>query len=174
MMLVALHSFGRIWTRRAARGEGSAHGGMAFYNTTGVPVGDRVRYRSCLYGHVRLNGCWGFRPENVGGMLHRVFDTDGLVTWDGHRKLFLRVPAVATTPERYLVAIASETAGWIDRRETWKCAAAEVVSFSESRDRQEVLLLLRAFGWVRGAMGTFCILPDRESPARSSLQSVRK
>jgi len=107
-------------------------------------------------------------------MLHRIFESEGLVTWDGHRKLFLRAPAAATIPERYLVAISSEMVGRIDRRETWKCAAAEVVSFSESRDRQEVLLLLPAFGWVRGAMGTFCLTPDRETPARSSLQSVGK
>lgn len=173
-MLVAPHSFGRIWTCRPAREEGSANRGTAFYNTTGVPVGDGIRHRSCVYGHVRLNGCWGFLPENAGQLLHRIFETDGLVTWNGHCKLFLRAPTAATVPDRYLVAFASETVGWIDRRETWKCAAAEVVSISESHDRQEALLLLPAFGWVRGAAGTFCIIPDRESPARSRLQSVGK
>ncbi len=171
-MLIALNSFGRIWTCRADREERSAHRRAAFYNTTGVPVGDRVRHRSCVYGHVRLNGCWGFRPETAGRMLHRIFDSEGLVIWGGHRKLFLRAPAAAASPDRYLLAIASGTVGWIDRRDAWTCANAEVVSFSESRDCQEALLLLPAFGWVHGALGTFCILPDRENPARSYLRSV--
>ena len=171
-MLIALNSFGRIWTCRADRAQGSAHRGTAFYNTTGVPVGGGVRHRSCVYGHVRLNGCWGFRPENAERMLHRIFDSEGLVIWGGHRKLFLRAPAAASFPDRYLLAVSSETVGWIDRGGHWACAAAENVSFSESRDRQEALLLLPAFGWVHGALGTFCLLPDDENPARSYLRSV--
>jgi hypothetical protein len=172
MMLIALNSFGRIWTCRADREEGGAHRRTAFYNTTGVPVGDGVRHRSCVYGHVRLNGCWGFRPENAERILHRIFESEGLVIRDGHRKLFLRAPAVASFPDRYLLAITSETVGWMDRGDAWTRANAEVLSFSESRDRQEALLLLPAFGWVHGASGTFCLLPDDENPARSYLRSV--
>ena len=172
-MLVGIHSFGRLWTRRANRADARGNRGIAFFNTTGVLIGNTMRHRSCLYGHVRLNGCWGFRPENADKMLNRVFETDELANWNGHRKLFLRAPAAdPVNPARYLVAITSEMVGWMDRRGAWRSGATEVISFSEANDRQEALLLFPAFGWVHGAAGTFCLLPDGDNPARSRLQCV--
>ena len=172
-MLIGIHSFGSLWTRRADRNNTNERRGVAFFNTTGVLIGNTVRHRSCLYGHVRLNACWGFRPENAQRMLNRVFESDGLSTWNGHRKLFLREPASATAnPDRSLVAITSEMVGWIDRRGVWRSGATEVISFSEANDSQEALLLMPAFGWVHGARGTFCLLTERTGPARSSLQRV--
>ena len=172
-MLVGIHSFGSLWTRRANRDDARGDRGIAFFNTTGVLIGNTVRHRSCLYGHVRLNGCWGFRPENADRMLDRIFEADDLVNWDGHRKLFLRGPASApANPVRYLVAITSEMVGWMDRRGAWRSSATEVISFSEANDQQEALLLFPAFGWVHGAAGTFCLLPDGDGTARSSLQFV--
>ena len=174
-MLVGIHSFGSLWTRRDNRDDAAGNRGIAFFNTTGVLIGNTVRHRSCLYGHVRLNGCWGFRPENAGRMLNRVFETDGLAKWNGHRKLFLQTPAsTATNPARYLVAITSAMVGWMDRRGVWRSDATEVISFSEANDRQEALLLFPAFGWVHGATGTFCLVPDRDNPVRSILQCVSR
>jgi len=172
-MLIGIHSFGSLWTRRADRNNANERRGVTFFNTTGVLIGHTVRHRSCLYGHVRLNGCWGFRPENAQRMLNRVFESDALATWNGHRKLFLRAPASATAnPDRYLVAITSEMVGWMDRRGAWKSDATELISFSETNGQQEVLLLMPAFGWVHGARGTFCLLTERTGPARSGLQCV--
>jgi len=174
-MLVGIHSFGSLWTRRANRDKSGERRGVAFFNTTAVLIGNTVRHRSCVYGHVRLNGCWGFRPENAQQMSNRVFESDGLATWNGHRKLFLRAPAsAAANPDRYLVAITSEMVGWMDRRGPWRSAATKVISFSEANDQQEALLLFPAFGWVRGATGTFCLAPDSDNPARSSLQCVSR
>ena len=147
--------------------------GVAFFNTTGVLIGNTVRNRSCLYGHVRLNGCWGFRPENADGMLNRVFECDDLAQWNGHRKLFLRAPvSAAANPDRYLVAITSAMVGWMDRRGAWRSGATEVISFSEANLQQQALLLMPAFSWVHGAAGTVCLLPDRDNLARCSLQCV--
>ena len=172
-MLIGIHSFGSLWSRRADRNDTNARRDVAFFNTTGVLIGNTVRPRSCLYGHVRLNGCWGFRPENAQRMLNRVFESDGLATWNGHRKLFLRAPATAAVkPDRYLVAISSEMVGWMDRRGAWRSDATELISFSETSGQQEVLLLMPAFGWVHGARGTFCLLTESAVPARSSLQCV--
>ena len=172
-MLVGIHSFGSLWTRRANGADARSSREIAFFNTTGVLVGSTMRHRSCRYGHVRLNGCWGFRPENADKMLNRVFETEELANWNGHRKLFLRAPASGTAnPARYLVAITSEMVGWMDRRGAWRSGATEVISFSEANDQQEALLLFPAFGWVHGTAGTFCLLPEGDNPARSSLQRV--
>ena len=174
-MLVGIHSFGSLWTCRNNRDDAAGNRGIAFFNTSGVLIGNTVRHRSCLYGHVRLNGCWGFRPENAGRMLNRVFETDGLAKWNGHRKLFLHAPAsAATNPARYLVAIASELVGLMDRLGAWRSDATEVISFSEANHLQEALLLFPAFAWVHGATGTFCLVPDRDNPVRSILQCVSR
>ena len=174
-MLVGINSFGRLWTRRDNRGDAAGNPRIAFFNTTGVLIGNNVRHRSCLYGHVRLNGCWGFRLEYSSRTVSRVFETEGLTKWNGHRKLFLHGPAsAAANPARYLVAISSETAGWMDRRGVWRSDGTDVISFSEANDRQEALLLVPAFGWVHGATGTFCLLPDADNPVRSSLQCVSR
>ena len=174
-MLVGIHSFGSLWTRRVNRAGASGNRGTAFFNTTGVLIGNTMRHRSCLYGHVRLNGCRGFRPENADRMLNRVFETDELANWNGHRKLFLRAPSAdPVNPARYLVAITSEMVGWMDRRGAWRSGATEVISFSEANSRQEALLLFPAFGWVHGRAGMFCLLPDGDNPARSRLQCVSR
>jgi hypothetical protein len=108
-------------------------------------------------------------------MLNRVFEADGLAKWNGHCKLFLQAPAsAATNPVCYLVAVTSEMVGWMDRCGVWRSDATEVISFSEANDRQEALLLFPAFGWVHGATGTFCLLPDADNPVRSSLQCVSR
>ena len=78
-MLVAVQSFGSIWTARGARTATSdtdtAHQG-AYYNTTGVLAGDMLRNRSCIYGHVRVDECSGFHLQFAGRLIHRVFDDD--------------------------------------------------------------------------------------------------
>ena len=55
-------------------------------------------------------------------------------------------------------------------------AAADRASFPYvlPHDRQEALLLFPAFGWVHGVTGTFCLVPDRDNPVRSSLQCVSR
>ena len=65
-MLVAVNEFGSIWTRRFSKGGDSPtrHAREAvFYNTTGVPVGDKIRARNRVYGVARFNGSAGFSPE---------------------------------------------------------------------------------------------------------------
>jgi hypothetical protein len=172
VMLVGIHSFGSLWTRRANRHDAQGNRGVAFFNTTGILIAGTVRNHSCLYGHVRLNGCWGFRHENSDRMLNRVFECDNLAHRNGERRLFLRAPTSGANPDRYLVAITSAIVGRMDRGGPWRSSATEVISFSEAKNQQEAMLLIPAFGWVRGAAGTFCLVPERENPARSNLQWV--
>ena len=167
-MLVAVQSFGSIWTARGTRtdagGATSARQG-AYYNTTGILAGDELRNRACLYGYVRLDECSGFHPRFAGRLIHRVYESEGLSVWNGRNKLFLRQGTPAgTRPDVYLFRISAAETGWIDRGSAWKCDAAQVVSFSEGNGQQELLLLLPPFGWVHGGHGTFCVDPRRDRP----------
>ena len=167
-MLVAVQSFGSIWTARRASTEPDCTKPArrwAHYNTTGVLAGEKVRNRACSYGYVRLDECSGFHPPFAERLIHRVYESEGVSVWNGGNKLFLQQLAPAgTRPDVYLFRISDAEIGWIDRCGAWKCDAAQVVSFSEGNGQQELLLVLPSFGWVRGAHGTFCVDPQRDRP----------
>jgi hypothetical protein len=177
-MLVAVQSFGNIWTARVARtdnsGDDTARRG-AYYNTTGVLVGDVLRNRSCMYGQIRVNECSGFRPQLAARFIHRVFESEGLIATSGRNKLFLRQLAPkGTRPDVYLFRLSPTDTGWLDRAGAWKCEAAQVVSFSEGNGQQEVLVIFPPFGWVHGAQGTFCAEPQRDRPWIAALSCTAK
>ena len=167
-MLVAVQSFGSIWTeRRASTDVNDANSARrrAFYNTTGVMAGSKLQCRSCVYGYVRLDECSGFHPSSANRVIHRVYESEGVSVWSGRNKLFLQqlMPA-GTRPDVYLLRVGSAEIGWIDRRGSWTCSGAQVVSFSEGNGQQEALPILPAFGWVRSERGTFCVDPRRDQP----------
>jgi hypothetical protein len=177
-MLVAVQSFGSIWTAKSAgadvdRTKAARRG--AYYNTTGVLAGDKLRNRSCLYGYVRLDECSGFHPRFAERIVHRVYESEGVSIWNERSRLFLRqlMPAGAR-PDVHLFRIGTSDTGWIDRGGAWKCDAAQVVSFSEGNMQQEVLVVLPPFGWVRGENGTFCVDPRHNRPWIARLLRVAK
>jgi hypothetical protein len=175
-MLVAVQSFGSIWTARSASPEldcaKSARRG-AYYNTTGVLAGGKLRNRACLYGYVRLDGCSGFHPRLAERLMHRVYQSEGVSVWNGRNRLFLRqLRPAGTLPDAYLFRISAADTGWIDRGGAWKCDTAALVSFSEGNGQQEVLLVLPPFGWVHGEHGTFCVDPRRDRPWIAVLSRV--
>ena len=114
-MLVAVQSFGSIWTARTARtnpDRTKAAGRGAYYNTTGVLAGDKLRSRSCVYGYVRLNECSGFHPRFVRRFIHRVYESEGVSVWDGRNKLFLQqLTPAGTRPDVYLFRIGTADTG---------------------------------------------------------------
>src|ERR1035441_8158337 len=92
-MLVAVQSFGSIWTARGASTEAVRTNSArrhVYYNTTGVLAGGKLRNRACLYGYVRLDGCSGFHPRLAERLSHRVYESEGVSVWNGRNKLFLR------------------------------------------------------------------------------------
>lgn len=177
-MLVAVQSFGSIWTARRARtvteGTNLSRRG-AYYNTTGVLAGDTLRNRSCIYGHVRVDECTGFHPQFAERFAHRVFESEGVMAGNGRNKLFLQqITPADTRPDVYLFRIRPLDAGWLDRDGAWRCDAAQVVSFSEGNGQQEILIVLPPFGWVHGTKGTFCAEPRRDRPWMAVLSRAEK
>src|SRR5574340_647601 len=155
-MLVAVNGFGSIWTRRLGRDAGSAtHYGRdaAFYNTTGVPVGEKIRARSRIDGFARFNGSSGFTPHDPARMLNRLFDcAEPCTRNDGGHVLFERLAGTVRTPDCYLVTTRDELTGWVDVDSgSWKSRECFLIAFSQSDLHQEAMLLMPAFGWVRGS-----------------------
>lgn len=172
-MRVAVNGFGSVWTRRFGKDADSRTRftrEAAFYNMTGVPVGGRIRARSRVYGVARFNGASGFTPHQPERMLNHMFDCAGPDTWNnGNRVLFAALIAGPARPDSYLVTIHGGVVGWIDRDTTWKATDCFLISFSESDVHQEAMLLMPAFGWVRGANGLFVLNPDARQPSAARL-----
>jgi hypothetical protein len=138
-------------------------------------AGDKVRNRSCIYGHVRVDECSGFHPLFAVRLIHRVYESEGVTVRNGRNKLFLRqLTPEGTRPDVYLFRISPTDTGWLDRAGAWNCDAAEVVSFSEGHGQQEALIVLPPFGWVHGMQGTFCAAPRRDRPWMAALSRAEK
>jgi len=138
-MLISVLGFGSIWTLRSARKARAQERfdprDLAYYNTTGVDVGGKLRNRPRVYGVARFNGNGGFRPEFWHRMLYRVFDCEPPCAWNGHQKVLFK--RLLRKPE---------------------------ISFSECGADQEVMVVMPAYGWVRGVLGTFFLEPMAARP----------
>lgn len=175
-MLVAVHGFGSIWTRRFGKNVESVARytrDAAFYNTTGVPVGNNVRARSRVYGVGRFSGSSGFTPHRPERMLNRVFKcAEPCWRINGTQVLFEELMSEAVMPDYYLVIVRHSDTGWIDREATWKARECVLVSFSESDVAQEAMLLMPAFSWVLGGHGALVLEPDPMKPGRARLRGA--
>ena len=64
-------------------------------------------------------------------------------------KLLCRAPRTSA-PNWYLVTVTEDLIGLL-QPDGWDNANTMVLSFSMTRTRQEIMLLMRPFGWLRGA-----------------------
>jgi hypothetical protein len=66
-------------------------------------------------------------------------------------------------PDYFLIVTTAEhTGGLLLDEETSKSEDVVVVSVSQWREQQEVMLLMPAFSWVRGKLGTFFVEPSQD------------
>ncbi len=171
-MLISVLKFGSIWTRRSARADHSRGLDAAYYNTTGVYVGGTLRSRPRLYGLVRFNGNSGFRPDRAYEAVGKVFECEAPCIWRGIPKvLFKMLLHGPAKPDAYLVTVTADQSGGIDRNPsaTWLHPGAQLISFSEWREQQEVMLIMPAFAWIHGRLGTFFLEPDVHKPWKARL-----
>ena len=180
-MLISVLGFGSIWTRRVAKDARNPAcvriSEAAYYNTTGVLVGDKLRNRPCTYGVARFNGNSGFRPDCIHRMMQKVFECEPPCVWDGHNKvLFKKLLGSSAKPDAYLLTITADQSGGINRDQAggWLHHDAHLISFSECGGQQEVMLLMPAYTWVRGQLGAFFMEPVAQKPpvARLILSST--
>ena len=162
-MLVTLKGFGGIWERRVTKTPPAPNpsGRVAFYNTTGVVVDGKVRYRWRIGGKIRFNGIGGFNPNYPSRSLNRVFECKDAETTRGGwtQILFRRMLPGPERPDFFLFVLTSGHTGRLDIQSQWKADAVQVVALSEHADEQEAMLLMPAYSWVRGELGTFYVEP---------------
>ena len=167
-MLVTLQGFGSIWERKPRQEMGDTKpGGTAYYNTTGVLVNGRLRYRWRISGKIRFNSTGGFNPNYPSRALNRVFECEAPEPRaDGWNQiLFKTVLTHRARPDAYLFVVSPEKTGRVDFASPfWKAANVQAVSISEDTDQQQALVLMPAYSWVRGELGTFFVEPSASQP----------
>ena len=157
-MLVAVTGLGSIWSCRPGRGAASTDRftqQAAFFNTTGVRVDGTLRRRSRVYGEVRFNGSTGLSPHDpANSMLHRVFRCPTLSVRNGANRLLCERPEKAAASS-FLVVFTADDVGLVTSSDRWRSDDSQVISWSESDNAQEFLLLMQPFSWIRTARGLF-------------------
>lgn len=173
-MLVALEGFGSIWERRFAGdvSEAKRFARAAYYNTTGVPVNGKLRYRWRIGGKLRFNSIGGLNPNYPWRALSRVFECAAPEPRHGWSQILCkRVLRSPERPDLYLFAVTTDRTGYVDVLSgSWKADAVRVVSLSEDHGRQEMLLLMPAYSWIRGELGTFFVEPTAKLLWSAELQ----
>ena len=167
-MLVAVTGLGSIWSCRPGRNASSPERfgrEAAYFNTTGVLVDDKLRRRSRTYGEIRFNGSSSFDPHLPASVLERVYQCPDLCVWNGATRL-LCGPRVHARPDQFLVALTDRELGRVTATEHWQSDDSVVISWSECVTAQEILLLMRPYGWVRTDRGLFMLHIDNRCRGR--------
>lgn len=166
-MLVMVKGFGSIWERRFGNDRPSARrfARAAFYNTTGVSVNGRMRYRWRVGGKIRLNNAGGFNPHCPLRSLNHVFECKEPETNSSGWTLILfqKMLSGPERPDFYLFAVTADVVGRLDVESScWKSDPVRVIALSQHGNQQEAMLLMPAYSWVRGELGTFYVEPARQ------------
>jgi hypothetical protein len=166
-MLIGLEGFGSIWSVRTA----TSSRRTAYYNTTGLVIGERLRHRSRLFGYVRFNEIGGFNPKQIERNIGRVFESAGPAAAE-HRTLLLHHRSSPPAfPDCFLFAVTSDRTGELPIDcGGWSSDAVTLISLSQANGRQEALLLMPAHSWIRGTLGRFVAEPCVDRPWRAFLQ----
>ena len=157
-MLVKVLNFGTNWWAR--------FGGVAddpycftrhaaYYNSTGVRCGSKVRRHWIVSGLIRFNGVGDFNPRSPHRSLGHTFLCSNLDFLFGGNRLLLKTKVRACTePDWYLTVISHELHGPIDFAGCdWKSPQSKVIAASRLREVQEAMLLMKAGDWVKTGWG---------------------
>lgn len=156
-MLVGVTGFGSVWRRRFGKDphDPDRFRRAAYFNTTGVCVNGRVAPHRKIAGHVRFNGVGGFNPYYPQRSVGSIFECEEPCIWNGQNKVFFgrRLDHVQR-PDYFLVVIRSAESGLVKvGAPSWKSDSTSLISFSEWRAHQELMLLGPSGGWVQTSLG---------------------
>jgi hypothetical protein len=167
-MLVKTLHFGCNWWARFGANAADPHRytrHAAYYNSTGIRCGNKIRRHWIVPGMIRFNGVGDFNPHLPSRSLGHTFltsDVDSL--FGGNRLLLKRKMPDSAIPDWHLVVISQSLHGRIDFRcRAWKSRNTIVVSASQLRQTQEAMLLMKPGDWVETACGFWHLVLSQSS-----------
>lgn len=155
-MLVKVLSFGSNWWARF--GNVSDHRftrHAAYYNSTGIRCGLKIRRHWITSGLIRFNVMDGFDSNCPDRAVGCTFICSDLTEASGGNRLLFRTKAPTDSiPDCYLVVISSKIHGGIDFSScVWKSVLSRTIAASQLRSEQEAMLLMKSGDWVQTSRG---------------------
>jgi hypothetical protein len=178
MMRVMVISFGSSWWARFGRDPRDRYRftrHAAYFNSTGLCSGRKVRRYWIVPGLLRFNGVGDFNPQFPNRSIGSTFECADLTfACGGNRLLFLRKIRKCPLPDYFLLVVTSERCGAFDCRNSgWKSETVLPIAVSQHRDRAEALLLMRPGDWVKTSLGIWQLtVVDRKNHATLTLTEV--
>jgi hypothetical protein len=176
-MLVKVLNFGTNWWARFGHNPHdpwrfTRH--AAYYNSTGVRCGRKVRRHWIVSGLIRFNGVGGFNPHLPNRSIGHTFRCPDLtVAFGGNRLLLDRKASKSEVPECYLVVVSGDLHGRMDFDSgEWKSPSATVIAASQLRDAQEAMLLMRLGDWVRTNCGFWQLIASEKVHTGVTLELI--
>lgn len=158
MMRVKILNFGSNWWSRFGADANdpyrfSKH--AAYFNSTGVSCGRKVRRHWIAPGLIRFNGVGDFNPHFPSRSIGQTFSCADLTfAFGGRRVLFNHKLRDLARPDYYLVVVSSGRCGVFDfHSPVWKSDSVEAIAVSILREKQEAMLLMRPGDWVESNLG---------------------
>jgi hypothetical protein len=157
-MLVRVLHFGCNWWARFGQDEADPYRytrHAAYYNSTGISCGGKVRRHWIVPGLVRFNGAGDFNPHFPHRALGHTFLASNLDFLFGGNRLLLKSKLPdSKTPDWYLIVVSQELHSRIDFSSLeWKSPTTRVIAASQLRQTQEAMLLMKPGDWVRTVCG---------------------
>jgi hypothetical protein len=173
-MLVQVLSFGSNWWARYGRDidDGSRftrH--AAYFNSTGVRCGGKVRRHWVTSGLVRFNGVGDFNPNLPNRAIGQTFVCPDLTqAFGGNRLLFESRAARSAVPDCYLVVICSHIHGNVEfRSSVWKSVFSQIIAASQLHEKQEAMLLMKIGDWIQTDSGFWQLIANDIPGAKPTL-----
>lgn len=173
-MKVKVLNFGSNWWSRFGRDKNdlqryTRH--AAFYNSTGVRCGRKVRRHWLIAGLIRFNGDGVFNPDNPEHSIGATFScTEPEFAFGGNRLLFERRLSLSVVPDRYLVVVSQPIHGRIDLTAEWKVNTTMLIAVSERPDNQEIMLLMKLGEWLSTRCGIWQLQDSSSFPSGAGLE----
>ena len=179
MMLVKILGFGSSWWARFGRDPHDRYRytrHAAYFNSAGVRCGNKVRRHWLLPGLIRFNGVGDFNPQFPSRSVGETFECADLTfACGGNRLLFVRKAAARVPPDSYLIVVSSDRCGPFNFAESrWKSESVVPIAVSSLGDRQEAILLMKPFAYVRSALGIWQLKTTVDVPHCPSFELLEE
>jgi len=168
-MLVKILQFGTSWWSKGGPGPaGSPRYPRrdAYFNSTGVTCGKKIRHHWTVRGLLRFNATGDFNPRFPSLAIGRIFECAPVTfAFGGRRLLMERQAHNSAAPEWYLVVAMRDRHGKFDFASAdWISPSSVVLAASELREQQEAMLLLQPGDWVRSHLGIWQLRLSERMP----------
>lgn len=171
-MLVKILRFGSNWWARVGRDPRDRYRftrHAAYFNSTGLWAGNKVRHHWIVPGLIRFNGVGDFKPQFPNRSVGVTFEcAEPAFALGGNRILFQRKAAPSVPPDYFLVVLSADQHGTLEcLASDWKADSVRVIALSQCGAKQEAMLLMKPLDWVSTRLGLWQLKTETPAPYQS-------